>query len=185
MLMERAHLERAAVRHSRLRDLLLVPADLLCIVAALANEQILSVWSVPAAVAVAAAVCLAIARHYRARYGSVSPSGRQEARELAAVAAAIVLIIGGALLLRDLPVNPVAVAFALGMVVGYATGPGLETHHQVIWGALLVAGAVPVWDGADSSNAGLILAGVAVIANGLLDHRAFLHTFGPPGDARA
>ena len=50
----------------------------------------------------------------------------------------------------------------------------------MIFGALLVAGALPVWDGADSANAGLLLAGIAVALTGIFDHRAFLHTFGPP-----
>ena len=52
-------------------------------------------------------------------------------------------------------------------------------------GALLVAGALPVWDGADSANAGLLLAGIAVALTGIFDHRAFLHTFGPTVDAGA
>jgi hypothetical protein len=55
----------------------------------------------------------------------------------------------------------------------------------VILGALLVAGALPVWDGADSANAGLLLAGIAVALSGIFDHRAFLHTFGPTVDAGA
>jgi hypothetical protein len=55
----------------------------------------------------------------------------------------------------------------------------------VILGALLIAGALPVWDGADSANAGLLLAGIAVALTGVFDHRTFLHTFGPGADARA
>ena len=51
---------------------------------------------------------------------------------------------------------------------------------MVIAGALLVTGALPVWTGADPSNIGLLLAGVAIAVSGALDHRLFLHTFGPP-----
>jgi hypothetical protein len=69
------------------------------------------------------------------------------------------------------------------MGVAYALGPGLRAHHVVILGALLVAGALPVWDGADSANAGLLLAGVVVALTGVFDHRAFLDTFGPTVDA--
>jgi hypothetical protein len=80
----------------------------------------------------------------------------------------------------DLPVNAIAVTFALVMLLSYAIGVGLKTHHVVIWGALLAAGALPVWDGADPSNIGLVLAGVAVMASGVFDHRLFVATFGPP-----
>lgn len=50
---------------------------------------------------------------------------------------------------------------------------------MIVWGALLVIGALPVWNGADPSNIGLLLAGLAVILNGALDHRLFVRTFGP------
>jgi hypothetical protein len=79
----------------------------------------------------------------------------------------------------------VGLLWLVAMGVGYALGPGLRTHHVVILGALLVAGALPVWDGADSANAGLLLAGIAVALTGIFDHRAFLHTFGPTVDAGA
>jgi hypothetical protein len=92
---------------------------------------------------------------------------------------------GGSLLLRsraawslDLPVNPIAISFALVMLISYGIGVGLKTHHVIIWGALLVAGALPVWNGPDPSNIGLLLAGVGVIVSGLFDHRLFVQTFG-------
>jgi hypothetical protein len=69
-------------------------------------------------------------------------------------------------------------AFAAGMLISYGLGVGLKPHHIVIWGALLVVGAIPVWDGVDSANAGLALAGVSVIVSGILDHRLFIRTFG-------
>ena len=100
-----------------------------------------------------------------------------------AVGLAIVIVIGASVVLRDAPVNPIAIAFAIALAVGYALGAGLRAHHLVILGALLVAGAIPVWDGDDSANAGLALAGVAVALTGILDHRAFVHVFGPPADA--
>jgi hypothetical protein len=97
------------------------------------------------------------------------------------------VFVGGALLLRsragwslDLPVNAIAVSFALFMLITYAIGVGLKAHHVIIWGALLVAGAMPVWNGADPSNIGLVLAGVAVMVSGVFDHRLFVHTFGSP-----
>jgi hypothetical protein len=95
------------------------------------------------------------------------------------------VVIVGSLLLRsraswslDLPVNPIAITFAVVMLVSHLLGAGVRTHHVVIWGALLVAGALPVWDGEDPSNVGLVLAGVAVMLSGLLDHRHLVRSFG-------
>ena len=70
------------------------------------------------------------------------------------------------------------------MLISYAIYVGLRAHHVIIWGALLVAGALPVWNGANPSNisnVGLVLAGVAVMVSGVFDHRLFVHTFGSPG----
>ena len=100
---------------------------------------------------------------------------------------AAVVVVGGSLLLRsragfslDLPVNPIAVTFALVMLAAYAIGGAFRPHHGVVYGALLVAGALPVWGGEDPSNVGLVLCGAAVIVCGALDHLAFTRTFGPP-----
>ena len=76
--------------------------------------------------------------------------------------------------------NPIAVPFAIVMLLSYAVGVGLKTHHVIIWGALLVAGALPVWTGDDPSNTGLWLSGMAVMVCGVFDHRLFVRTFGPP-----
>jgi hypothetical protein len=110
----------------------------------------------------------------------------------------VALMLGGASLLRshapwslDLPVNAIAVCFALVMLVSYGVGVGVRTHHVVIWGTLLVVGALPVWDGSDPGNVGLALCGVALMISGVFDHRLFVQTFGRPqaleyekGDAR-
>ena len=99
----------------------------------------------------------------------------------------VAVVLGGSTLLRsradwslDLPVNAIAVTFAVVMLISYGIGVGLKAHHVIIWGTLLVAGALPVWNGADPSNIGLVLAGVAVIVSGVFDHRLFVRTFGPP-----
>jgi hypothetical protein len=66
------------------------------------------------------------------------------------------------------------------MLAGYAAGGVLRRHHLMIFGTLLVAGLLPVWNGADPSNiGGLFLAGIAFIATGILDHRLLVRTFGP------
>ncbi|MEA2178648.1 MAG: hypothetical protein QOG77_1945 [Solirubrobacteraceae bacterium] len=183
--MQRRQLESAVATYAHLRGLLLLPLGVLLVVAALANEEILPTWSFPAALIVAGLAALPILRHYREHYGSVRPSPRTRLRNGAAIAAAVVTMIATTVLLAGLPVNTLAVGFALAMLAGYAIGVGLATHHVVVWGALLIGGALPVWDGNDSGNAGLLMAGVAVAVAGILDHRAFLHTFGPPADAGA
>jgi hypothetical protein len=188
--MQRRHLETAAANYTYLRGLLFIPGGALGIVAALGN------WGVGplrhsgvffAAVLVIGAAALLIARFYNENYGRLSPSTSLQLRGAVAIAIGVAVMIGGSLLLRsraawslDLPVNAIAVAFAVVMLVSYAIGVGLKAHHVIIWGALLIAGALPVWNGADPSNIGLVLAGVAVMVSGVFDHRLFVRTFGPP-----
>ena len=71
------------------------------------------------------------------------------------------------------------------MLVYYAMVAGLKAHHVVIWGALIVIGLLPVWDGAEPSNVGLLITGAAVVVNGVLDHRLLVRTFGPATTARS
>jgi hypothetical protein len=183
--MERKQLENAVAAYAHLRGLLMVPLGALCVVAALANAEVVPTWAVPAALVAGGVICLAIVEYYRRRYGRVTQSAHGQARDAAAIALAAAGVIGASVLLGDLPVNGLAIGFAIGMLAAYAVTPGLRSHQVVVWGALLLVGAVPVWNGIDSANAGLALAGVAVAICGLLDHRAFLHTFGSPVDAGA
>ena len=200
--MQRRSLEMAAANYSYLRGLLFIPVGALCILAALGNWKVgplRHTWAFLVTAVVIGAAYLAISRYYNENYGRLSPSTRQQVRAGVAVVIAVAVMFGGSLLLRsraqwslDLPVNAIAVSFALVMLVSYAIGVGLKAHHVIIWGTLLVWGALPVWNGADPSNIGLVLAGVALIASGVFDHRLFVRTFGPPrlptlenGNARA
>jgi hypothetical protein len=176
---DRKDLEGAAASYWHLRGLLYLPVGALLLLSALFNTDFGPDWGFLVGVAAAGLAWLAISRYYGTHYGRMRPSPQQEARGLAAVAVAIAAIALGAFVLKDTPLNPVAIAFAGGMLVSYHLGVGLRPHHVVVWGGLLVIGAIPVWDGADSANAGLALAGVAVIVSGLLDHRLFVRTFGP------
>ncbi len=188
--MRRRNLETAAASYAYLRGLLFVPLGMVFILAALANWHVgplRHLWAFPAAVAILGLASLPIARYYHERYGRVSPSTRQQVRGAVAVGIGLVVMIGGSSVLRsqaawslDLPVNAIAICFAVLMLVSYAIGIGLKAHHTIIWGALLLAGGLPVWTGADPSNIGLILSGVAVILSGLFDHRLFVETFGAP-----
>jgi hypothetical protein len=81
-------------------------------------------------------------------------------------------MVAGSFLLRDAPVNAIAIPFAL-MLASYALGVGLAPHHVAIWGALILAGTI--WT---DDNAGLAMAGAALALNGLLDRRSFTRRFG-------
>jgi hypothetical protein len=188
--MERRELETAAAKYSYLRGLIYLPVGVICILSALANWEVgplRHTWAFPVAALLVGAAYVPIARYYNDNYGRLSPSPRQQARATAAAVAAVAVMLGGATLLRshaawslDLPVNAIAVAFALVMLLSYGVGVGIKTHHAIIWGTLLVGGALPVWTGEDPSNIGLVLAGVAIMVDGVFDHRLFVQTFGPP-----
>jgi hypothetical protein len=188
--MDRRTLETAAANYSYLRGLVFIPAGLASIVAALGNWQVGPFrhdWVFVVAIALLGVAALLVVRYYNDNYGRLRPSSRQQVRGTIASFVAIAVMIGGSLLLRsradwslDLPVNAIAVSFAVVMLITYAVGVGLKAHHVIIWGALLIAGALPIWNGDDPSNTGLVMAGVAVIVCGVFDHRLFVRTFGPP-----
>jgi hypothetical protein len=188
--MERTTLETAAGKYSYLRGLFYIPGGLIAILAALGNWKVGPLshsWVFPVAALAVGATCLPIAAYYNEHYGRLTPSTRQQIRGGIAVAVAVAFVIGGSLLMRsraewslDLPVNPIAVTFAMTMFLSYAIGVGVRAHHAIVWGALVVAGAVPLWTGSDPSNIGLLLAGVALMVNGVFDHRLFVQTFGSP-----
>jgi hypothetical protein len=187
--MEREKLESAVVENAYLRGLFAIPGGGLAILAALGNWQLgplrhAGVFGCCALLL--AGTYLPIARYYNEHYGRATPPMRQKRRAAISVVIALPLMIGGSLLLSsrapwslDLAVNPTAIACALIMLMTYAMSVGLRMHHRVVFGALLVAGLLPVWKHAGmSGNAGLLLAGVVIIVAGLLDHRLLVHTFG-------
>lgn len=188
--MQRDELERTAAIHTYLRGALAIPAGLLFLLAALGNWEVGPFrhhWVFIAGVLVIGGAYQLIALAYRRAYGRTTPSGEQQLRSAVAVVLAVVIVAGGSLLLRsrapwslDLPVNAIAVTFAIVMLASYAIGRVLRPYHAAVYGTLLVAGALPVWQGADPSNVGLVMCGAAVIAGGVLDHLAFTRVFGRP-----
>jgi hypothetical protein len=125
--MQRRDLETAAANYSYLRGLFFLPLGVVFILAALANWAVgplRHTWAFPVAAIVVGAVCLPIARYYNENYGRLTPSTRQEVRGAVAVAIALAVMIGGSALMRsnaawslDLPVNAVAVSFALVVLI--------------------------------------------------------------------
>jgi hypothetical protein len=196
--MDRERLQSAGADYPYLRGLLTAPLGVLFVVSALGNwgwGPLESPWVFVAVVLLLGLVCAGSNRYYNDNYGRVTPSRAQQVKAAAAGAAGALLMLGLTTLLRsraawslDLDVNPIPVAFALLMLVYYSAVVGLRPHHRVIWGALLVAGALPVWTGGDPSNVGLVLCGVAVVLNGLGDHRLLVRSFAlaatPGVDAR-
>ena len=200
--MQRRELETAAANYSYLRGLFYIPLGGLLVLSALGNWQVnpfRHTWVFLVAALAIAAVAVAINRYYNELYGRLTPSTAQQIRAGIGLVLAVALMLGGATLLRshaswslDLPVNPIAVTFSILMLAGYAIGGVLRAHHVAVWGTLLVVGALPVWTGADPSNVGLVLCGAALVVCGVLDHLAFVRTFGPSelprlgdGNARA
>jgi len=187
--MDRASLESAAVEYSHLRGLLGVPLSLVFVLAAAGNTR----WGpfgntivFLAALVSIGAGWLLVSRFYDRHYGRVTLSRRQQTRAVVATAAVVPIVFVGSLLARseagwslDLPVNPIPAAFAVAMLIFHAVTVGLRTHHVVVLGALLGAGLLPVWDGGDPGNAGLVMCGAAVLLTGVLDHRLLVRGLGP------
>lgn len=188
--MHSSKLEAAATEYTHLKGLFGIPLGFLFVLCALGNWRwgpVSQDWVFLLGVVLIAASCLPISRFYDDNYGRVTLSGRQQVRAGVAALLAGPLVFGGSLLMRsraswsfDLPVNTIAASLGLLMLASYAASVGLRRHHVVICGALLVAGVLPVWTGADPSNIGLLLAGVATIVTGIFDHRLLVRTFGPP-----
>ena len=190
---DRTRLQAAATHYPYLRGLLAVPGGALFVIAALGNWE----WGplrynavFIGVIAVIAAAAAVINRYYNERYGRVTPSREQSVKAALAIAAGAGLITLGSFLLRsraswslDLPVNPIPATFGLLMVVYYSALVGLKAHHAVIWGALIVTGLLPVWSGEDPSNVGLVITGVAVAVNGILDHRLLTRLLAPRAHA--
>ena len=187
--MDPARLRAAPANYAYLRGLLLIPGGLLILLAALGNWEVgpfAHTAGFLAALALIGAAAAAIQHDYNKHYGRLRLSPQQQARMTAALIAAIAVVGLGSLLLRsraswslDLPVNPIAVTFAAVMLISYAAGVGIKIHHLLIWGAVMLAGALPVWQGTDPSNIALTIVAGATIVDGLLNHRLFVRAFGP------
>lgn len=188
--MDRRTLESAAAENAHLRGLYALPLGGLMILSALGNWEVgplRNAWVFGGLALAILAPGLLLVRYYSERYGRATPSSQQQNKTVISAIISVAIVIGVSLLLSsraswslDLPVNPTAIALALVILLAYAMSVGVRSHHAVIFGALTLVGLLPVWghQGA-GSNAGLALAGVAVITAGVLDHRLLVRTFGP------
>jgi hypothetical protein len=190
--MERNQLATAVAENTHFRGLFGVVCGLVMIVSSLGNAG----WGpfdhdavFIVAVAVLGLVALALNRYYNDRFGWSRPTERHHRRMAAAILLGAPAVFLGSMLLSsraswslDLPLNTIAISIALFMLMITAATVGIRRHHAVIFGCLLVAGLLPVWDRQGmSGNTGLWMSGVALILAGLLDHRLLVRTFGPAG----
>ena len=187
--MGRKELEAAAAHVTYLRGLLAIPIGMLFIITGLGNLG----WG-PLGnplvflgfLLVLGAAWLGINRYYNDHYGRVTRSHRQQLRyTIASFILFPAAMIGGPILDAsvDLPVSAFAAAFALAMLAWFAICVGLRMRHLIIWGALLVAGLLPVWGAlADKISVAWLPIGVATIAAGILDHWALVRAYGPAKD---
>ena len=187
--MERKALETAAAHVTYLRGLLAIPIGMLFIITGLGNlgwgplgNPLVFLGSLLAL----GAAYLAINRYYNDHYGRVTRSHRQQLRyTIASFLLFPAAMVGGPILDAsvDLPVSAFAAAFALAMLAWFAICVGLRMRHLIIWGALLVAGLLPVWGAlADKISVAWLPIGVATILAGILDHRALVRAYGPAKD---
>jgi hypothetical protein len=192
--MERRQLEAAAANYPYLQGLWAIPLGFGTIVAGISNLQnrpsepvVLGI--IIGGLAIAGVASVLIGRYYRDHYGTVTPTRDRYIRQAVAIVAWIaILFIGANQALFWSPDGPQCIyasAFALATLAYYAILVGLRPHHLVIWGAVFVAGLLPIWGGlgADRDPLAMIPLGLATMVSGLLDQRVLARSLAvPTGD---
>ena len=190
--MERRQLEAAAANYPYLQGLWAIPLGIGMILAGFSNLQNhptgpLMLAIIIGGLAIAAGVALLIGRYYRDRYGSVTPTRDRTIRQALAIGAWIAILAIGAnenlFWSPDGPQLIYASAFALGILAYYAILVGLRPHHVIIWGAVFVAGLLPIWGGlgADRDPLAMIALGPLLMLSGVLDQRLLARSFRQAG----
>lgn len=188
--MDRKELKSIAAGNHYLRGLLAMPIGVVLVACGLGNMSwgpFRSLWLVPACVLVAAAGYGLALRSYNEHYGRVMP--RMGVKGALGVVAAVVFMGGGSVVVAalGLPLNGLALSWAIVVLAYYATTVGLRPYHLAIWGAVLIVALAPFWGDnrtTDTSNFGMLIVGAAVMLTGVLDHRLLVRTFGPSKDPR-
>ncbi|MEO6503402.1 MAG: hypothetical protein ABIQ09_16015 [Jatrophihabitantaceae bacterium] len=183
--MQRKELEAAAFQITYLRGLIAVPAGLCAILIGLGNLRwgvFAHDWIFVGALALVLVAVLLARRYYDANFGRATFARRQQRRfDIAAAVLSAVALMGGVLLdsSLDLPVSLFTICVALSMLAWFAVTAQLSPHRIAGAGALLIAGALPVWGGvSDPVSVAWLLIGLAVIIIGLLDHAQLVRTYG-------
>ena len=190
--MERQRLEAAAANYPYLQGLWTIPLGIGMILAGVSNLQNRPSEPVMLAIIIgglglAAVVSLLIGRYYRDHYGSVTPTRDRTVRQALAIGAWIaILFIGANDALFWSPDGPQCIyasAFALATLAYYAILVGLRPHHLIIWGAVFVAGLLPIWGGlgVDRDPLVMIPLGLLLMLSGVLDQRLLARSFRQAG----
>ena len=190
--MDRKTLESTGANYPYLQGLWAIPFGLGTILTGFSNLQnrpsdAVMLVILAGGLGVALLVSLLIARYYRERFGSVQPTRDRTIRlGIAVIAWIAVLFVGANQYLfwsLDSPRCIYASAFALATLVYYAILVGLRPHHLVIWGAVFVAGLLPIYAGlgVDRDPLMMIPLGLALILSGLLDQRLLARSFASAG----
>ena len=190
--MERRQLEAAAANYPYLQGLWAIPLGFGTIVAGISNLQnppsepvVLGI--IIGGLAIAGVSLVLIGRYYRDHFGTVTPTRDRYIRQgLAIVAWIAVLFIGANQALFWSPDGPQCIyasAFALATLAYYAILVGLRPHHVMIWGAVFVAGLLPIWGGlgADRDPLAMIPLGLLLMLSGVLDQRLLARSFRQSG----
>jgi hypothetical protein len=186
--MERRTLESTAAYYPYLQGLWAIPFGLGTILTGISNLQDRPGEPIMLAILIGGLglvllVTLAIARYYRERYGSVTPTRDRLIRQgIAVVAWVAVLFVGANQYLLWSPDSAMCIygsAFALATLAYYAILVGLRPHHIVIWGVVFAAGLLPIWGtlGVDRDPLAMIPLGLALILSGILDQRLLARSF--------
>ena len=182
--MDRNSLLAAGPTYTYLRGLLAVPIGIAFLLAGATYLELGpfgSLWVFWGGALACLAAGIAVDRYYRRHYGRVTPPRESRVKDAVWTVFGVVALIGFAVLdsIFELPVNGYVLAYAL-MMFGYiATSIGVKLRHAVVWGALLLAGLLPVWNGVDEISVGLLPMGIATVIGGLLDHSVFVANLGP------
>jgi len=190
--MHRKTLESTAANYPYLQGLWAIPFGLGTILAGFSNLQNRPAEPVTLAIlAVGVGVSLLIswriARYYRDHYGSVTPTRDRMIRQgIAIVAWVVILFVGANQFLFWSPDSVMCVyasAFALATLAYYAILVGLRPHHVLVWGAVFVAGLLPIWGtlGADRDPLAMIPLGLTLIVSGILDQRLLARSLATAG----
>jgi hypothetical protein len=185
---QRRTLESTAANYPYLQGLWTIPLGIGIIVAGISNLQARPTGPVMLGIIIgglagAAALSWAIGRYYREHYGSVTPTRDRYIRQAAALGAWIVILFIGAndalFWSPDGPQCIYASAFAVATLAYYAILVGIRPHHVLIWGAVFIAGLLPIWGGlgVDRDPLAMIPLGLALMASGLLDQRLLARSF--------